>query len=154
MIEPQNFAERLRLRIGMIQGVHPDKINVAEAAREMGVSATSLWSTLRGAFPRSEEYWIALKNYCRVNLDWLICGIFKEDDNKKGQALFDHEREALTDSLDCPKCESKLRGTLLDYIHTPPGLPSGISCPRCGWRMPDIMAREMAFYKLIKLSPG
>lgn len=75
MSENDAFVKRLRICIGTVQGVHPKKINVAQAARDIGVPETTLHSTLKGMFPRTLPYWCTLQNYCGVSLDWLICGI-------------------------------------------------------------------------------
>lgn len=70
-----DFVERLRERMGLVQRKSPDNISVARAAKSMGVPETTLRSTLEGRYPRSEAYWRALRTYCQVDLDWLICGL-------------------------------------------------------------------------------
>ncbi|MBW2618757.1 MAG: hypothetical protein JRC92_07765, partial [Deltaproteobacteria bacterium] len=56
------------------QGLETETISIARAAKDIDVPETTLRSTLEGRYPRSEEYWRKLKNYCQTSLDWLICG--------------------------------------------------------------------------------
>lgn len=70
----QKFTERLLQRIAANQGLKASSISIARAAKDIGVPETTLRSTLEGRFPRSEEYWLKLRNYCQTSLDWLVCG--------------------------------------------------------------------------------
>ncbi len=71
----EDFINRLRERMGVVQKRRPDSISVAQAAKNMGVPETTLRSTLEGRYPRTEAYWRALRTYCRTDLEWLICGL-------------------------------------------------------------------------------
>ncbi len=104
----EDFIDRLRERMGVIQRRRPDNISVAQAAKSMGVPETTLRSTLEGRYPRSEAYWRALRTYCRVDLDWLICGLgeppepVREDNVKESILVVDndrHKRELIKMSL-------------------------------------------------------
>ena len=148
----RKFSERLRICIGAVQGVHPSKINISEAARVMGVPETTLHATLKGCFPRTAAYWSVIRKYCQVSLDWLICGIGEgpiETGNRS--ALQEHEKEKLRRPLFCLECGAGMKGTLLDFMHRPPGQDCDISCSKCGWALPDILAREIAFKRLAGL---
>ena len=148
----KKFAKRLRVCIGAVQGVHPGKINISEAARGMGIPETTLHATLSGCFPRTADYWLTIRKYCRVSLDWLICGIGEgPPETEKRASLYEYEREELGKPLFCLECGAGMKGTLFDFMHRPPGQNLEIVCPKCGWSLPDILAREMAFKRLAGL---
>ncbi len=81
----QEFINRLRERMGTVQERHPEAISVAQAAKIMGIPETTLRSTLEGRYPRTEAYWRALRTYCRVDLDWLICGLGEPPENARSE---------------------------------------------------------------------
>lgn len=82
MSKHQEFVERLRGRIAAQQGRSVRKISISQAAKEMEVPETTLRSTLEGRYPRTETYWRALRVYCDVDLDWLICGLGPSPEEK------------------------------------------------------------------------
>ena len=104
----RDFVDRLRERVGLVQRREPENISVAQAAKSMGIPETTLRSTLEGRYPRSEAYWRALRTYCRVDLDWLICGLgeppepVREGHRRESILVVDndrHKRELIKMSL-------------------------------------------------------
>ena len=73
-MEYVEFTTRVRQSIAANQGLDVENISLSKAAKDIDVPETTLRSTLDGHFPRSEEYWRKLRNYCQGSLDWLICG--------------------------------------------------------------------------------
>lgn len=87
MMRAKEFARRLRERIAVVQGREPDKISVAEAARELGIPETTLRSTLEGRFPRTNGYMDKIRTYCQASLDWLFLGLGEPPEDKPGQPV-------------------------------------------------------------------
>jgi len=108
----REFVERLRGRIAAQQGRPVRKISISQAAREMEVPETTLRSTLEGRYPRTETYWRALRVYCGVDLDWLICGLGPSPEEKGREKI---KKKILVVEKDLDKL-GLLRLALRDYL--------------------------------------